>query len=1225
MRRKSYIIISFLCMCLPWVCAGGNEGVLTSKIVNHPGGTITVEKVSDLVVNLIATPAAGYTFLQWSDGITDSIRQHTQTPQEYSGDVGYYAVFVLTQDVQMADGHVDVSVNPLVPDADLSYQLTAVANSDAEFYMWNNAVTTKTISYQEAEGTRVPFFINNAGNLSFAYQNHPGGVVVGTASGLNATLTATPNAGYEFYGWTDGETSPTRSYTHSETAPDVTFCAVFKKTEDFTWEDGQVTLAIKDATTPSFTLTATANPNVDFYMWNNAVDTPSVTYVEEEGTRTPIFISQLGTVTISYEQHPGGVVWAEKFSNQQFTFHANANEGYSFVKWSDDVTDSVRSYTHMAFGSDAYFWAIFTRDEDIYVQDGHTEVTVTNVAQDKLSYSLAAAPDEFAEFYAWSHGVEDSIITYLESDGTRVPSFISSIGTLSLFFDPHAGGIIKAEQISGLTYRYIAIPNEGYSFLSWADGVTDSIRVYSHTEVAPDTSFLAVFTRDEDVRQTYGYTSVAITDSKTPKFDLTAHEAEGASFYIWTNGSENPTVSYVEENGNVIPFFINESGNLTFTFDPHAGGIVAAENIVGLSCDLVAVPAPGYRFIQWADGSKDSVRHYTHTNNPNADSVRFAVFEKIADVEFNEGKVTVVVTDSLTPSYSLTATAYSCVGFDSWVNGKTSETISYSESEGQCFPIFSYGDKKILVDVDDEVGGHVEVTPGACKFTLEAIPTEGWSFSYWEDDHSLPTTREVEYLAQEYYAYFSKAAFRVGDTYYIDFADAEQAADATNPVVLEADVTDIVLTQNVPIDANGHTITNLIVSLGTTMAFTTPMTVTNLYLNATTGSSSQLKNYALKLVNTNAYIDIKLEANATSADPNKWYGFSVPFEVDVETGIARTEGSASHVSGTDYLVWNYDGNKRATTGTGWVKMYGGTLEPGKFYMIGIDGTQNVWRFTKKSGSALGGAATIDLPAYTGSEIDGGWNAVGNSTVQYVTASITDIPYVQAYNNSQSRYVPKLTDRTSFVVGCPFFVQVEGENSLTLSPSDETNPTNLYAPRRMGMNNATSIYEITLSDDVNEDVVFISAADDALDSYQRGKDLVKLSYSSQYPQIFSCAYGQILCAQHSPLGEDGTIFLLYLSVPKSGMYEISASQGECPIYLLENNVPIAEISESSYLLSLPSGITTKYSVSIGTQRTLPMGMNTNKADAESIDKFILNNRLFIICGDKVYNAQGSQVR
>lgn len=1229
MRRKSFIIISFLCLWIPWVCAGSNEGVLTSKVVNHPGGTITVEEVSDLVVNLIATPADGYQFLQWSDGETNSTRQHTHTTNEYFGDVEYYAVFVRTNDVQFADGHVEVTVDALELDAPApTYHLTAVENSDAEFYLWNNAETTNTISYTEEEGTRIPFFVNNAGNLSFAYQNHPGGIVEGKAiGGLNATLTATPNAGYEFFGWSDGETNPTRSYTHSEIAPDASFWAVFKKIEDFTWEDGQVSLAIKDASTPSFTLTATANQNVDFYMWNNAVETPSVDYVEEDGTRVPFFISQLGTVSIFYEQHPGGVVSAEKISNQQFTFTATPNDGYTFVKWSDGETAAERSYTHTAFGTDAYFWAIFTRDEDINVQDGHTQVTITDVTQDELSYSLEAMPDEFAEFYSWSHGVEIATIDYKESDGTRIPSFISSIGTLSLFFDPHAGGIIQAEQISGLTYRYIAIPNEGYSFLSWADGETNPIRVYTHSDVAPDISFLAVFTRDEDVQQAYGFTNVEITNSTTPAFNLTANAAEGASFYVWTNGSDNVTVPYVEEDGNVIPYFINESGELTFAFEQHPGGIISAENVVGLSCDLIATPSLGYRFVQWADGSTNSVRHYTHTANKNTDSIRFAVFEKIDDVDFINGKVTVTVDNPLEPNYTLTAEAYSCVGFDSWINGKTTETISYSESEGQCFPIFSYGDQKILVDVEDETGGFVEVTPGSCEFTLSAIPNNGWSFAYWDDDHSLSATRKVDYVAHEYIAYFAKAAFRVGETYYGIFEDAEKVADLTHPIVLESDViADVVVTKDVPIDANGHVITNLIIANGATMTFQAPMNVTNLYLNATTGSSSQLKNYDEYLTCTNAYIDIQMEAGKSVASPDKWYAFSVPFEVDVEQGIARASGNGTHSSGTDYLVWEYDGNLRAQTGNGWVKMYGGTLQPGRFYMIGIDGTENSWRFTKKAGADLGGSNEVALDQFPSNDIDKGWNAVGNSTLQYANASIEGIQFVQVYDNPNSRYMVKMTGITSFVVACPFFVQVDGNNTLSLTPNNAA--TDLYAPARRKSNAIErDLFEVRFGNEDIYDAIFVSASEDATYQYEVGRDLIKMGINSALPTLWTSDYGQMLCVQEAPLENNQAYFALSLSAPKSGIYtlDMTSYSDNANLYLTQNGCVIWNLGMAPYDIDLDRGVNMEYGLLLNKKRgVVTDGSVLGDNDAATM-KIIRNSHLYIIHNARTYDAMGAMVK
>jgi len=1065
-------------------------------------------------------------------------------------------------------------------------------------------------------------------SLVFVSDNHAGGsILVENLQGFSCDLRAIPSTGYSFLKWSDGETDNPRHYTQIKSeAADMDFWAVFTCDADMTQNDGHIEVTVDSPTTPSFFLEVKPNPSVSFYKWDNGDTLTKISYLESDGRRYPFYSSEQGTLIFTFLQRPGGIVTKQNQNGLECDLVATPNAGYTFLKWADGNTNNPRHYVHGGNELvDEFVWAVFTKDEDMTSPGGSITVSIVDPAIP--SYLLTVTPDEGAEFYKWDNGVTSKSVNYVESDGRRYPYFKSNVGTLIFEYNNHPGGTVEAQNINGLQYDLVATANTGYTFLKWADGNTQNPRPYTHGgDDKVDEVAFAVFTKNSDMTTAGGIITVAIDDENIPSYQLTINLNEGVEFYKWDNGEEEKTIDYLESDGNRYPYFKSLAGVLTFDFDQHPGGIVSVDNVEGLNLDLIATANAGYTFQQWADGNTQNPRPYTHGGDEKVDEIAYAVFTRDQDVVQESGYVTVTVDDQNIPSFELNAQNSSCAEFRAWASGETSNVLSYVESDGTKVPVFDFGDHQVLYEVENEPGGHIEVTPGTCQFTYEAIPDQGWHFTYWEDDHSLPATRVVPYAAGEYIAHFMKSAYIVADNTYATFEEAQSAASVTTPIELVNDVAEpITVTKPISIEGNGHIVGDLTIACGALVNLTNALSVNNLYLNATTGSSAQLKNYTSNLTCSNAYIDIKLESNANAADPNKWYGFTVPFEVDVENGIARKEGSASHVSGTDYLVWNYDGNKRATTGTGWVKMYGGTLEPGKFYMIGIDGTQNVWRFTKKSGSALGGAATIDLPAYTGSEIDGGWNAVGNSTVQYVAASITDIPYVQVYNNSQSRYVPKLLDRTSFVVGCPFFAQVEGANTLTLSPSDETNPSNLYTPRRMGQSNATSIYEIKLKNDQEEDVVFISAADDALDSYQRGKDLVKLSYSNQYPQIFSYAYGQILCAQHSPLGEDGTIFPVYLSVPKSGMYEISASQGECPIYLLENNVPIAEISESSYLLSLPSGITTKYSVSIGTQRALPTGMNTNKADAESIDKIILNNRLFIICGDKVYNAQGSQVR
>ena len=791
-----------------------------------------------------------------------------------------------------------------------------------------------------------------------------------------------------------------------------------------------------------------------------------------------------------------------------------------------------------------------------------------------------------------------------------------------------------------MEYSILATPAAGYTFKSWSDGVTTNPRIYTHnTETNPynDQIFYAIFTKDADLSMANGSVAVAISTvgNKTtaPTFSLTSTANEGATFYKWNNGASTNVVSYSETEGQRIPFFVNDAGTISIFYVQHPGGVVAASPTGTLfEYSISATPADGYTFMSWADGITSNPRIHTHNTetNPYNDQTFYAVFTKDADLTLSGGHVDVAIDSPTQPSFTLSAIANgdpSCgsASFYKWNNGSTNSSVSYLESHGQRIPYF-VRTNMLIYEKEENDGNIIHVDTLECGYTLTAQPAFNYSFAYWDDDHTNTNPiRDVDYIDNTYTAVFSKSPFKVEDVYYFLYEEAETAAvTATAPIELENNVeADVVVSQNVQIDGNGFVINSLTIPLGKKLTLTDDMQVTNLYLQTTTASSSQLVNKE-HLTYTNAYIDITLEASQAEASPDKWYAFSVPFEVDVESGIRRANApEAACTSMTDYLVWEYDGDLRAATGNGWVKMYGGTLEPGKFYMIGIDGTQNTWRFAKKSGSALGGSNNVTLPAYSGSQIDGGWNAIGNGTLQYATASIPNIGFVQVYDNNQSSYLPKMLDATSFVVACPFFAQVEGENTMTLSVSNETNPAALYAPRRMAMQEK-NIYEVRLSKDDNYDVLFISANEESSETYQIGKDLLKFGLNTSRPQVFTMNAGTMLCVEDRPFVNGAADFPIYILAPQAGDYELTVSDGNRSVYLLENGLPIAEITGMTYTLRLSRGMVNSYSLRIGEKHDVYTGMEEQEMDADA-QKIIYNNQLYIIRNQRIYDATGARVR
>ena len=123
------------------------------------------------------------------------------------------------------------------------------------------------------------------------------------ASGTVTTITATPNSGYHFVQWNDGNTNAVRS------------------------------------------ITVTGNATYTAYFAANAPDTYTITVLPNDPT--------MGTVS-------GSGVFA---SGTVTTITATPNSGYHFVQWNDGNTESIRTITVTA---DATYTAYFAADEVQY-------------------------------------------------------------------------------------------------------------------------------------------------------------------------------------------------------------------------------------------------------------------------------------------------------------------------------------------------------------------------------------------------------------------------------------------------------------------------------------------------------------------------------------------------------------------------------------------------------------------------------------------------------------------------------------------------------------------------------------------------------------------------------------------------------------------------------------------------------------------------------------------
>ncbi len=315
-----------------------------------------------------------------------------------------------------------------------STQITATPDSGYEFAHWSDGNTqnprTVTVNSNMSlsatfEKTEIPVEKHTL-SLSAGY----GGNVFGNGSyvhGSTAVISATPDSGYKFVKWSDGNTQNPRNVTVNF---NMSLSATFEKVED-----------------PIKSVTATITPG------HGGATAGSGTYTE--GT----------TITIS----------------------ASPDTGYKFVKWSDGNTDNPRTIT--LGGSNVTLNAEF---KEIVKPSIKFNIQVTpsiggavhgsgSYEANSTALIFATAAEGFI-FVKWSDGNTDNPRTVYVTQNASYVALFKEVGstliTHSIVLTSNEGGTLigNGEYTPGTSVTIHAQPNIGYKFVKWSDGSTDEKR-----------------------------------------------------------------------------------------------------------------------------------------------------------------------------------------------------------------------------------------------------------------------------------------------------------------------------------------------------------------------------------------------------------------------------------------------------------------------------------------------------------------------------------------------------------------------------------------------------------------------------------------------------------------------------------------------------------------------------------------------------------------------------
>lgn len=442
-------------------------------------------------------------------------------------------------------------------------QIRAIPNTGREFLAWNDG---STINPRNIIVTQDSSFVAHFGTLQYTVNvvsDHPAwGSVNGGGTynyGESIMISATPNLGFAFAGWTDGVLDNPRTIIVTESQ---TFTAHFEirqcviNTDVHPANSGTVNGGGTYNYGSSVQLVAHGNTGYIFSHWSDGIlSNPRSIFVEGDAFYTAVFVPLPYVISTSCDPVNGGTVTGAGTYNYgtAVTLTAIPNEHYIFICWNDGSVNNPRTIT---------------------VQ-GNATYTAIFMLGDTPKYN----------------------ITVVSND--------ESLGTVS------GSGVYPAGSVAQIR----AIPTAGAMFSRWNDNNTENPR---NVVVNSDMTFTAYFTMSQTytitVRpmspnqgSTYGGGTFAANTNVT----IGAIPASGYYFAGWNDGNmNNPRTIVVNGDAEYIASF-SQQPSLTYTvnvyYEESQGFVIGAGSYAaGATATIAAIPADGYHFVKWSDNTIDN-------------------------------------------------------------------------------------------------------------------------------------------------------------------------------------------------------------------------------------------------------------------------------------------------------------------------------------------------------------------------------------------------------------------------------------------------------------------------------------------------------------------------------------------------------------------------------------------------------------------------------------------
>jgi len=421
-----------------------------------------------------------------------------------------FAIKTCSLTVTANNGSVTKSPSASSYDCGTVVSLTANPNTGWHFVRWEgdaSGTATSASVTMSADRSVTAIFeedIPDTYTLTKTVSPSSGGAISASpdksvyTDGESVTLTANPEACYDFTGWSGACSGTSLTCTLSMNADKSVTANFAVKTHSvsITANNGTVTKSPNQSSYDCGTtvlLTAEPDDCYDFIGWSGACSgTNSTCSLTTDADKSVIANFAVRTYSLNITALNGSVTKSPNQSTYNcgtgVTLTANPNTGYHFVRWEGDTSGTASTAT-LDMSDDRNVTAIFEEDapntftltKNLSPSSGGTISTSPDqsVYEDGESVTLSAEPADCHEFTGWSgacSGTSPTCTLTMDADKSATANF--AIKTYSLDITAENGSVTKNPSASvydcGTSVSLTAVPNPGYEFDHWEGDIAGS-------------------------------------------------------------------------------------------------------------------------------------------------------------------------------------------------------------------------------------------------------------------------------------------------------------------------------------------------------------------------------------------------------------------------------------------------------------------------------------------------------------------------------------------------------------------------------------------------------------------------------------------------------------------------------------------------------------------------------------------------------------------------------